>query len=296
MVDLRQFRQFATVAELLSFRSAAERLNMAQPPLTVAIRKLEDEIGAPLLERTNRVVRLTDAGKVFLEEATKTLQQADWAVQASKRAAAGLTGRLRVSFVPHAARDLLPKILRAFRESHPDVELVLKESMTAQQVLALLNDEADVGFLIPPIRAKERMQRESLWRQSLVVALPEHHRFAECGTVPLGELADEAWVLFPSNNGQGLYENFRSACIACGFVPHIAQEALLMDTIVGLVSSGIGIGIVSRNFSSEKREGVVFRELVGVDGPIYYEICVAYARQAPVISGFLSVVRGGFSE
>ncbi len=269
---------------------------MAQPPLTVAIRKIEEEIGAPLLERTNRVVRLTDAGSVFLEEARKTLQQASWAVQASKRAAAGLTGRLRVGFVPHAVRDLLPAILRAFRESHPDVELVLKESMTAPQVLALLNDEIDMGFLIPPIKTTELLQLEPLWRQSLVVALPENHRLAACESVPLRELAEEAWVLFPSNNGQGLHENFRSACLACGFVPHIAQEALLMDTIVGLVSSGIGIGVVSRNFSSKEREGVVFRELIGPGGPIHYEICVAYTREAPVISAFMSVVRNWVDE
>ena len=108
MIELRQFRQFIVVAEELSFRRAADRLNMAQPPLTATIKRLEDTIGATLIERTNRITRLTEAGLVFLEEARKAVSQADQAVLAAQRAGAGLTGALRVTFVASAAREILP--------------------------------------------------------------------------------------------------------------------------------------------------------------------------------------------
>jgi DNA-binding transcriptional LysR family regulator len=291
MIELRQFRQFLAVAELGSFRRAAERLNMAQPPLTVAIRKIEEEIGAPLLERTNRIVRLTDAGAVFLEEARRVVRQAEWATQAARRAAAGLTGRLRIGFVPHAAREVLPLILRKFRESNPEVELELKEGLTGSQIVALLNGEADVGFVIPPIKDSSDLQMRVLWRQSLVAVLPSDHRLADARTVSLADLADEPWVLFPARGGQGLHERVRTACLSVGFVPRVAQEALLMDTMVGLVSSGIGVGLVSRNLSNESRGGVVFRDLKGPGCPIDYEICVVHAQPTPVVAAFMECVR-----
>ncbi len=125
MIELRQFRQFIAVAEELSFRRAADRLHMAQPPLTVTIKQIEEELGTLLIERTNRIARLTPAGRVFLEECKRTVIQAERAVVAARRAGAELSGALRVTFVASAAREILPAILRAFREPYPDVELML---------------------------------------------------------------------------------------------------------------------------------------------------------------------------
>ena len=122
MIELRQFRQFIAVAEELSFRRAADRLHMAQPPLTVTIKQIEEELGTLLIERTNRIARLTPAGRVFLEECKRTVIQAERAVAAARRAGAALSGALRVTFVASAAREILPPILRAFREQYPEVE------------------------------------------------------------------------------------------------------------------------------------------------------------------------------
>lgn len=127
MIELRQFRQFIAVAEELSFRRAAERLNMAQPPLTTTIKRIEDEVGTTLIERTNRIGRLTEAGHVFLDEARKTVNQAERAMLAAKRAGAGLTGTLRITFVASAAREILPSILLRFREHYPAVRLELRK-------------------------------------------------------------------------------------------------------------------------------------------------------------------------
>src|SRR6201985_2801970 len=145
MIEMRQLRQFIAVAEELSFRRAADRLHMAQPPLTVTIKQIEEELGTLLIERTNRVARLTPAGGLFLEECKRTVMQAERAVVAARRAGAGLNGALRVTFVASAAREILPGILRAFRERYPDVELTLADAMTAQQIAKIQADEADIG-------------------------------------------------------------------------------------------------------------------------------------------------------
>src|SRR5450631_4576857 len=128
MIELRQFRQFIAVAEELSFRRAADRLHMAQPPLTVTIKQIEEELGTLLIERTNRIARLTPAGRVFLEECKRTVVQAERAIVAARRAGAGLNGALRVTFVASAAREILPAILRAFANKYPAAELILPEA------------------------------------------------------------------------------------------------------------------------------------------------------------------------
>ena len=151
MIELRQFRQFVAVAEELSFRRAAERLRMAQPPLTTAVKRIECELGVVLLERSSRVVRLTAPGRAFLEEARRTIRQAERAAGAARRAAEGLTASLRVTFVPVLAHEFLPSILRRFRQRHPGVHLELSEAPTGPQTRALLNEEADFGLLVPPL-------------------------------------------------------------------------------------------------------------------------------------------------
>ena len=171
MIDLRQFRQFIAVAETLSFRRAAERLHMAQPPLSAAIRKLEDELGVVLFERDNRGTALTPAGDAFLLEARRALEQAERAVAVARRAGAGLGGTLRLRFVDSTVNALLPLILRAFQERHPDVDFQLEEGTTAKQVLALRQDRTDVGSRLPVADAGD-VRVEPLLRDRMVAALP----------------------------------------------------------------------------------------------------------------------------
>ena len=147
-LELRQLRQFVAVAEESHFRRAAGRLGMAQPPLSQAILKLEREIGVELLERTRRSVRLTEAGDVFLDEARRVLAGAKRAVVAAQRAARGQVGTVRLTYVGAASYDYLPRLLRAFRDRHPDVEVELRERTTAAQVVAVRRGEADVGLVL----------------------------------------------------------------------------------------------------------------------------------------------------
>jgi DNA-binding transcriptional LysR family regulator len=288
-MDLRQFRQFIAVAEELSFRRAAERLHMAQPPLTTAIQRIEEEVGAPLIERTNRITCLTQAGEVFLEEARRTVQQAERAVQAARRAANGLNGSLRVSFVPSAARDILPPFLRRFREAYPDVELQLREQMTAQQVRSLNQDEADVGFVIPPVEADQGLTIRPLTKSEMIAALPEGHRLCGLGQVALSQLKQEAWVCIPPREGPGLHRSIREACSAAGFAPLIMQEAQQMDTIISLVAGGMGVALVTKASATAERKGVVFCPLTGKGAPVTYELALAYGRRTPVLDAFLAL-------
>jgi DNA-binding transcriptional LysR family regulator len=291
VIELRQFKQFIAVAEELSFRRAAERLHMAQPPLTTTIKRIEDEIGTTLIERTNRIARLTEAGRVFLDEARRTVSQAERAILAARRAGAGLTGTLRITFVASAAREILPSILLRFREHYPEVKLELREAMTAEQVAALLNDESDLGFVIPPLREAGSLNLEVVVRNRLVAAVPDGHPLAKSARIALSDLAQESWISFTARQGPGLYELIQSACRKAGFSPRIGQEAPQMDTITNLVAGGMGVALVSRALVGGGREGVAFRELVGPGTPVEYELAIAYGSPSPILDAFVAAVR-----
>src|SRR6266700_1868427 len=263
MIDLRQFRQFVALAEELSFRRAAARLNMAQPPLTAALRKLEAELGAVLIQRTNRVEGLTAAGEVFLVEARRALAQAERAIQSAKRASQGLKGSLRIAFVASAAHDVLPQTLRAFRQRHSDVELVLEEATTAQQIAALRQDRADIGFVVPPLRDAEDLAVVTIRSDHLLAAIPEGHPLAAQPSLSLADMASESWILFPARHGPGLHQRIVVACAQAGFAPVVAQEAVQMETIVGLVAGGLGVSLVPPSLARTGRRGVSFRAPVG---------------------------------
>jgi DNA-binding transcriptional LysR family regulator len=292
MIELRQFRQFIAVAEELNFRRAAERLRMAQPPLTAAIRKIERELGTSLIERTNRVTRLTEAGRAFLDEARRTLAQADRAVSVATRAGSGLTGSLRVTFVPSSAHDLLPQILRSFRAEHPDILLDLTEATTGQQVTALIEGRADIGIVMPPLHNAKGLAIRMLLRNQLIAALPDGHPLAHHNTpIQLIELAHEPWVLFPALQGPGLYGRILTACAHAGFIPHAAQEALQMDTIASFVAGGMGVALVPASFALVGRRGVVFRHLIGPGTPVDYELGLAYRDPSVLIDAFDAIAR-----
>ena len=291
MADLRQFRQFVAVAEELNFRKAAERLRMAQPPLTVAIQGLEAEVGATLIERSNRVTKLTEAGQQFLDGARRTLLQAERAMRVAQRAGADLTGLLRITFAPSVSRGVLPPILREFRRRHPEVQLELVEAMTTRQVSALREDRADVGFVVPPLRDADDLTCVTVARDSMVVALPQDHRLARAKAVALSDLADEPWVFFPGRQAPGLHQRVHAACTQAGFVPRVAQEALQMETIVSLVAAGLGVSLVTRVIAMPRHQGVVFRPPRGVGAPVDYELAMAYGAPTPMLRAFEQVVQ-----
>ncbi len=241
-MELRHLRYFVAVAEELSFRRAAERLHVAQPPLSQQIKQLEAEVGTMLLRRTSRRVELTDAGVVFLERARRTLRDAELAVESARRTARGEIGWLNVGFVDSAAYELLPPVLRAFRARAPGVRLELRELATEHQLPALA-DELDVG-LVREVNDLPGLHRTPLLREPLLAAVPLGHALASRARVQLVQLAAEPFVFFPRARVPRVYDHLVALCRAAGFSPRTVQEALQYPTMLGLVAAGFGIAIV----------------------------------------------------
>ena len=293
MLELRQFRQFIAVAETLNFHRAAERLHMSQPPLTQALQRMEEELGVKLFERQPRGVRLTQAGALFLDEARRTIAQAERAITTARQAAQGFIGFLRIVFVSSAMNAYLPPVLQAFHQRHPEVVLKLHERTSSQQIKELQTEWADVGFLMPPALDANELQLETVFRESLVAALPRPHRLATKPRLRLQDLADEPFVLLPALQGPGLYAQILVACARAGFAPRLVQEAHHMRSLVGLVAAGIGVTLVPASLQDPRQTEVVFREFSETDSPPQYDLAVVWraANPSPVLHAFLAVVR-----
>lgn len=290
-MELRHLRYFVTVAEELHFGRAAQKLHLSQPPLSMQIKALEQELGVQLLLRTQRRVELTAAGEVFLEEAREILARVEQARSAALRAARGEVGELTVGFVTIADYNLLPQALSQFRAQSPGIRLVLREATTDVQLRELSEGRMDVGFLLSPVK-DERLDVLPLLREPLVAALPERHSLARGrGPLALRRLADAAFILFPRHMAPGLYDDVVSFCRSAGFSPRVEQEAVQMQTIVSLVSAGLGVALIPASLRHLGRTGVVYRQLREVS-PLT-EIALAWrARDArPTLQRFLAAVR-----
>jgi DNA-binding transcriptional LysR family regulator len=294
MFSLRQLQQFLAVVDSMSFRRAAERLNMAQPPLTAAIRQMENDLGVRLLVRNNRITGLTAAGQVLCDEARRTIAQAERTVLLTRRAGAGMVGSLRIGFVATAVRNFVPTLIKGFRETHPDVSLDLMEAPTARQVAALSQDRLDLGVVVLPISARvdPRIAIRTVLRSELVAALPGRHPLAAKpgSAVSLADLADEPWILFPADDGPGLHATILDACAVAGFTPRVVQRAVQMETTIGLVAAGLGVALVPRVFETAGWNDVVFRSLTGAGAPVRYELAFAWRSDdsSPALAALLS--------
>ncbi|MDX5629642.1 MULTISPECIES: LysR substrate-binding domain-containing protein [unclassified Brenneria] len=292
MLSLRQLQQFLAVAETMNYHRAAERLNMAQPPLTAAIRNMEDALGVRLFERTHRITGLTAAGEVLQEEARRTLAQMARAETLTRRAGQGLTGSLRIGFVASAVRHRLPAMVAGFSEQHPEVALDLHEATTARQIKDLLEDRLDIAIVALPVPgyAASSLALRPLLSSRLVAAVPQDHALAGATSLTIGALAGEAWVMFPQSEGPGLYQTIHAACERAGFIPRVAQRAVQMETILGLVAAGLGIALVPEFMQASGWENVAFRPLEEPDASLTYEVAFAWRKQdnTPLLTAFVA--------
>lgn len=259
-MDLRRLRYFVAVAEELHFGRAARRLNISQPPLSVQMRTLEREIGAPLLVRTQRRVELTETGRVLLDEARRLLGQAEAAVIHARRAAEGTVGRLTIGFVSTVDYSILPPLVRRFRHKHPGIALKLVELTGDRQQTLLHSGELDLGLSILPSPAAGLTRRPVL-REPLIAAVPANHALAGRRRAALRSLAAEPFIQFPRELAPGLYDLAIAACQKAGFTPHLAQEAIQMQTILGLVAAGLGVAVVPQCMSKLQRPDVRYLAL-----------------------------------
>jgi len=261
VIETRLLQQFIAVAEELHFNRAAERLHMAQPPLSQAIRKLEGAVGAPLFERTPRSVALTPAGAAFLETARRTVQSLEEGVAQTRRVAQGMEGHLTLTFINIAPYASLLQALRHFRELNPGIAFTMREASTQEQVNALEQGEADIGFMRTPGTTTPHLRMVRLLSERICVALPAGHPLAAKAGIDLALLRDEAFVASPRTLGKGFHDQLIGLCQTAGFVPDIVQHGRQMQTLIALVAAGFGIALLPASLATETREDVVFRPL-----------------------------------
>jgi DNA-binding transcriptional LysR family regulator len=289
-MELRHLRYFVTVAEELHFGRAATRLAIVQPSLSQQIRQLEDELGFPLLYRTKRSVELTDAGKVFLAEARQVLAQVQEAKRAAQRAYRGEVGRLVVGYISSSTYDLLPLMLRVYRERYPAVEVALRELTTREQLRALEEEYIQVGLLRLPISAP-LVHVEVVRREPIVCVLPEEHPLAMHERIAVSLLANEPFVLQASQRGAGYSVQLLQLCLSSGFSPNVIQEVTEMHTIVSLVAAGMGVSLVPLSARNIRSQGVVYRELEGAATLTEMAVAWRHDTQSALVQNFLSVAR-----
>ena len=259
-MELRHLRYFLAVAEELSFRKAAERLHLAQPPLSAQIKGLEDELNTKLFERTTRSVRLTPAGRILMEEARTVLAAAERAEQRTRKADQGLVGHLRIGVIRPAANDRLAAILRRFREEFPGVGLTLRDLASTQQLDALRNDELDVGLLRPPIGFPE-LDFVFLEETAMVLAAPQDHPLARKRRLEWKDFDGQPLVMMHPSVQHGYYDAFLAACTRCGATPYPYQYAYDVGTKLWLISAGFGIAPTTPTVAESGRPGLVLRDL-----------------------------------
>jgi DNA-binding transcriptional LysR family regulator len=293
-VELRHLRYFVAVAEELHFGRAAQRLHISQPPLSLQIRQLEEEIGVDLFNRKRRV-ELTPAGREFLDHARGVLQQVNQGVRSAQRVHRGESGELSVGFMSSMAYTYLPWLLRIFRERFPDVQLVLDEQDTWTQFRALRDRRINVGIVRGPVD-EPSLTGVTVLSEPLVVALPSDHRYAKARSLSITRLANDPLIMFPRRIGGPLNELVLGLCQRAGFTPRISQEAIQLHVVVSLVSARIGIAIVPASTQLLPLEGVVFRPLGERSARIEIAVAFRSGDPSPVVREFLEVAQFVFSE
>ncbi len=297
-IELRLWRQFLAVTEELHFGRAARRLHMTQPPLTQAIALLERHLGVRLFERTKRSVQLTPAGAALVPEVQELLTRAGRLGGVARAAAAGESGHLRLAFVSTIGFTRLPAWVRAFRESYPGVQLELLEATGDVQVEALARGTLDGGLLLhSPGMAPPDLERLAVDKEPLVVALPKQHPLARAITLDVAALMDEPLVIFPRRIAPSLHDAIFALYHAAGHTPRIAQEAVQMQTIVNLVSAGLGVAWVPASVRQFQRAGVMYREVSAGRGrrrlrvPECETSLVWSAQPSPAMTSFIALTK-----
>ncbi|WDR03941.1 LysR family transcriptional regulator [Devosia algicola] len=277
-MEMHQIRYFIAVAEELHFSRAAQREHVSQPPLSLQIKKLEDELGVVLFERTKRHVKLSEAGAAFLPAARAILESAKVGRLAAERAHRGETGRTSIGFVHSASISYLPKLIGPFRQKFPQTGIEFHEMSVSEQIDALAIGAIDVGIVRPPV-LDPTIVSFSVQREGFCVAVPIAHRLCGKTSVTMSDLRDENFVFYPRHRSPAFYNQLISLCASAGFSPQIAVEANTMYTAIGLVGTGVGIALLPQSISMIAAPTVRYIDLA--DTSFQSELCLAYRPDNP---------------
>ncbi|OZI26450.1 hypothetical protein CAL26_03735 [Bordetella genomosp. 9] len=262
-MELRHLRYFVAAAEEQHMTRAAQRLGIQQPPLSQQIRDLERELGVQLFDRTPRSIRLNASGQVFLKDARRLLAEAEAAVARVRQASRGESGRIAFGYTSSASlHPLVPKLLRAFNEKHPQVDLEFQENATRDLLEAVANESLDAAFVRSTTDRYPALRSVILDKEPMVVALPVGHRLAKRRkAISLEELADEPWIFYRRADGPGIQDELMPACRKAGYTPRIVADVPRLLSAVTLVSAGRGITIVPQAIGAVHQESVAYRQL-----------------------------------
>ncbi|AKC70215.1 LysR substrate-binding domain-containing protein [Pandoraea oxalativorans] len=291
-MELRHLRYFVTVAEELHFSRAAQRLNIGQPPLSMQIRALEDELGVPLFERSQRRVFLTPAGRAFLVRARQILADAE-AARLEVQQIAGLdAGELRIAFTTSAPMtNLMKRVLTTYRQRYPRVTLTLSEAPSERQREALIERTLDIGLLrqaenAPPVAG---LSFETLIDEALVVVLHQGHALAKHASVSIADLANEAFIMHPNGVGTAVDGQIRRMCERAGFTPRVVQEARESTTIVALAASGLGVAVLPAAVRCIQIEGAHFMDFSEPDAHSALLLGKRRDDNSPLVQAFVAL-------
>jgi DNA-binding transcriptional LysR family regulator len=298
MMDIRQLRHALAVAETLHFGRAAERLGMTQPPLSQSILALERELGASLFLRSRRSVALTPFGRQWLDEVRPAVAAIDGLADGARRLLAGQAGRLSLSFVSTADYSVLPTMVQRYAAAFPDVQIALQEATSDVQIEALLEGRADAGVIIPSLASlPPRLSYRALLQEPLVAAVPEAWVRQGRLSVIDGKLAGHCWMeepllLFPARVSPDFHELVTGFYRAQGREPAIRQEAIQMQTIVSLVSAGMGMALVPSSMRHLARTGTRYLPLAEAAPMLETGLAWLTANRAPTLLALIEVAAG----
>ena len=296
-MELRHLRYFIAVAEELHFTRAAQRVGIAQPPLTFQIKALEKELGVQLFDRQPGRVTLTAPGRVYLEEARAILEHIKVAAVRCRLSAQAVVGRISVGFTESASfRAEVTAALHQFRSLYPRVEMSLEEGRTGPLMDALRQGRIDVAFVRLPVGVDEEISFVPICTEPMVVVVPNGHRLAGRKAVRLEDLRDEPFVLYPRATRDGLPEMVISACEARGFSPHVVQHTPQISSTINLVASGLGISLVPACMESSRADAVRYLRLAGSGMVASLGLAYRSSGPSPVGRNLIDLVLGAGTE
>lgn len=293
-MELTHLKYFVAVADELHFGNAAKKLNIAQPPLSQQIMKLEDELGVKLFHRTSRSVKLTDEGQLFLEEARIILKRSENAVSRVRDYALSTYNRLSIGFNEPAINTFLPEAVVSFRKKYPEINLQLHELTTLEQLQALENGSIDIGFLRPFQHDLTNFKTISLFEEPYCLVFPEKHKLLrELKSefdIPLNQLKDIPLILFPREVQPELFDTIVKRCEKSGFTPNIIQETRTKHTAFALVKGGLGVALVPKSTSNLAPKGLVSKPLQDKLPPVKIVAVLQQSVLFPELNQFINLV------
>jgi DNA-binding transcriptional LysR family regulator len=287
-MELRQIRSFLSIAETLHFGRTAELIHLSQPALSLQIRALEEEVGVRLLERNRRKTTLTAAGIAFRDDATAALSQLDQAIRKSRLAASGKLGLLRIGFVSTAGIEIVPNIVRQFRELNPEVGFSLRNILTAEQVRMLETGALDIGFLRVPIVEHSTLDVVTVHREPFVLVVPSSHKLAKRKRVRLREVAGQDFVMYERTYAPGFHDLIFGILRGARIAPNVTQTAVEIPMLISLVASGMGITILPASAVTHSVASVVACEILDRIPMVEIAIAVSKRFRSAVVDNFKS--------